>query len=270
MPRAPQTSSPPAAPLPPRQGAILAIVTDQGFATVEALAERFGVSPQTIRREIIQLDRAGLLQRFHGGAGLPGPTVRLGYARKQTLAAPAKDRIGAAAAALVPDGASVFLDVGTTVEAVARALRHKRGLRVFTSSLPAAMLLAGHDSTEVFVTGGVVRGADGSLVGDSVTQAIAQLRVDVAVIGFSGVDEDGSPMDFDIQKVAVKQAVIANARSAVAVGDSLKFARQAVVRIGPPSAFARLVTDAPPPARLAERFAAGGLAVTVAAGDGDG
>lgn len=266
MPRAPRTSSTAAAALPPRQSAILAIVTEQGFATVEALAQRFEVSPQTIRREIIQLDQTGLLQRFHGGAGLPGPTVRLGYAHKQTLAAPAKDRIGAAAAALVQDGASVFLDVGTTVEAVARILRDKRGLRVFTSSLPAAMLLAGHDSTEVFVTGGVVRGADGSLVGDSVTQAIAGLRVDVAMIGFSGVDQDGSLMDFDIQKVAVKQGIMANARCAVAVGDSQKFARSAVVRIGQPSAFAHLVTDAPPPPWLGERFKAEGLPVTIASG----
>lgn len=247
-----------------RQREILRIAKDRGFATVEALAAQFDVSAQTIRREIIRLHDAGLLQRFHGGAGVRDNSVRLGYAQKQMVAPQGKERIGAAVAALVPEGASVFLDVGTTAEAVARALRGKHRLHVFTNSLPAATLLAGRDGIEVFVTGGIVRGADGSLVGDSVTASIARFRVDYAVIGFSGFDDDGSPMDFDIQKVAVKQAVIANARQVVAVADATKFMHSAIVRVAPPAVFSTLVTDEPPPARLRGLFADNGVRVLVA------
>jgi DeoR family glycerol-3-phosphate regulon repressor len=247
-----------------RQQAILTIVREQGFSTLEALAARFDVSVQTVRREIIRLDSLGLLQRFHGGVGLRGSTVRLGYAQKRTVAADAKERIGQGAAALIKDGASVFLDVGTTAEAVARALRGRHSLRVFTCSLPAAMLLAGSPGIEVFVTGGLVRGADGSLVGDSVSAAIARFKVDYAVVGFSGVDEDdGALMDFDLQKVAVKQAILANARHTIAVGHGAKLQHPAVVRIAPPAAFGTLVTDEPPRDRLRDLFDAQGLHVEV-------
>ena len=121
-----------------RQAALLALVRSRGYATVEWLAEHFAVSAQTVRRDIIRLDERGMLQRFHGGAGAAGASVvRLGYAEKQELAVDAKLAIGVAAARLVPNGASVFVDVGTTAEAVARALAGHTSLRVFTNSLAA-------------------------------------------------------------------------------------------------------------------------------------
>ncbi|WP_374441924.1 DeoR/GlpR family DNA-binding transcription regulator [Stella sp.] len=247
-----------------RRAAILAIVREQGFATVEALARRFGLSAQTVRRDIVHLDAEGLLQRFHGGAGWREGHVRLGYAEKRAVAADAKDRIGRAAAALVPDGAAVFLDVGTTVEAVARALRGRRHLRVFTSSLPAATILADADGIELFVLGGSIRGADGSLVGDQTTAAIARFRFDHAVIGFSGCEPDGTLMDYDLAKVAVKQAAIARSRRAIAAGTADKFRHSALVAVAGFDALADLVTDAPLPPPLTELAASNGVALVVA------
>lgn len=229
-----------------RRLAILTIVRKQGYATIEALARHFALSMQTVRRDIVQLDAQGLLQRFHGGAGVREAHVRLGYAEKRIVATDAKERIGRAAAALIPDGAAVFLDVGTTVEAVARALRGRRDLRVFTCSLPAAMLLAEQDGPELVVLGGQVRGADGSLVGDMTTAAIGRFRFDLAIIGFSGFEPDGIFMDFDLQKVAVKQAAIARSRSAIAVGTAVKLTRSAIVAVAPADAFSHLVTDQTP------------------------
>ncbi len=250
--------------LTPRQADILKIVQAKGFATIEALARQFDVSTQTVRRDLIRLQEAQLLQRFHGGAGMPENTVRLGYAQKRGLAADAKHRIGDATARLIPDGASVFLDVGTTVEAVARALRFRRGLHIFTASLNAAAILAGADAHQVFVVGGLVRGADGSLVGDTAIANLGPFKFDCAVIGLSGFDDDGALMDFDMQKVAVKQAAIANARRVVAVADASKFERSAVVRVAPPSAVHVLVTDAPPPAALRRALTDAGLELIVA------
>lgn len=247
-----------------RQRRIVEIVRELGFATVEALAREFDVSAQTVRRDIIFLDERELLQRFHGGAGLRETTVRLGYGQKQSVAAEAKTRIGEAVAALIPEGASVFLDVGTTVEAVARSLRLRNSLHVFTSSLPAATLLAGRPGIELFVTGGQVRGLDGSLVGETTTAALARFRLDYAVLGLSGFDDDGWIMDFDLQKVGVKQAALAAARQGIAVADAGKFERSAIVRVAPPERFARLVSDAAPPAHLAALFRTAGLDLTIA------
>lgn len=229
-----------------RQKAIVAIVGEQGFATIDALARHFDVSAQSVRRDIIRLDADGLLQRFHGGAGIRETTVRLGYAEKRIIASDAKERIGQVAASLIPEGAAVFLDVGTTVEAVARALRQKRALRVFTVSLPAAAILTGRPGIELYVFGGSVRGADGSLTGESTVAAIGRFRFDHAVIGYSGFDADGALMDFDLEKVAVKQQAIARSAAVLAVGDSSKFARHALVRVAAPEAIGRLVTDSVP------------------------
>lgn len=229
-----------------RQKAIVAIVSEQGFATIDALARHFDVSAQSVRRDIIRLDADGLLQRFHGGAGIRETTVRLGYAEKRITASDAKERIGQAAASLIPEGAVVFLDVGTTVEAVARALRQKQALRVFTVSLPAAAILTGRPGIELYVFGGSVRGADGSLTGESTVAAIGRFRFDHAVIGYSGFDADGALMDFDLEKVAVKQQAIARSGTVLAVGDSSKFARHALVRVAAPEAIGRIVTESIP------------------------
>jgi DeoR family transcriptional regulator, glycerol-3-phosphate regulon repressor len=233
-----------------RRSSLLGIVQGQGFATVEALAERFGVSTQTIRRDIIWLDERGLLQRFHGGAGALDATVRLGYAQKQTVSVEAKSAIGRAAAALVPENATIFLDVGTTVEAAARALAERRSLRVFTNSLPSALHLAGRPGIEVTVTGGTLRGADGSLVGEGATALLRDLRLDLALIGLSGWDEDGAPMDFDLDKIAVKRLAIARSRRTIALCDASKFERMATARIAPLDAFACLACDRVPSGAL--------------------
>ncbi len=248
-----------------RQGRLLEIVRDRGFATLEELAALFQVSTQTIRRDVIRLDAAGLLQRFHGGVGAPGDRVRLGYRRKQAMAIQAKARIAALAAGLVVDGAAVYLDVGTTVEALAGELLGKTLRAVFTNNMPAALLLGSDQSLEVYVTGGQVRGADGSLVGEGAAKELRALAVDIAFIACSGFAEDGSPMDFDPQKVAIKQAVLANARCAVLLADSSKFARSALAKIAPPDSFSALVSDAAPPERLALSLSSAGVDLRIAA-----
>jgi DeoR family glycerol-3-phosphate regulon repressor len=247
-----------------RQQRILAAVQAQGFATIEALADTLGVSAQTARREAIRLQEAGLLQRFHGGVGLPEERVRPGYALKRHAAPEAKRRIGAAVAALVPRGASVFIDVGTTAEAAARALADHGRLRVVTVSLHVAGLLAGRPGIEVFVAGGTLRGADGSLVGVETCAALARFRCDIALIGCSGFAEDGAVMDHDLDKIAAKQAMLRAARNAVLLADAAKFARTAPALVAPAAAFGRLVTDAAPPAGLAAALAAQGTMTVLA------
>lgn len=246
-----------------RQAALLRLVGEQGFGTVEGLARRFGVSAQTVRRDIIALTERGLLQRFHGGAG-PANAVRLGHAEKTERHRDAKAWIGAAVAAEVPAGVALFLDVGTTAEAVAAALSTHPQLRIFTNNMQAALRLAGAEGPQVRVLGGVLRGADGSLVGGEAVLALGGLSLDFAIIGCSGFDAAGAPTDFDPEKIALKRAAIAAARQAVLVADASKFGHAALERIAPAKAFAMLVTDAAPAGSLAEAFRMAGIAIRVA------
>ncbi|MGP9819617.1 DeoR/GlpR family DNA-binding transcription regulator [Salinarimonas sp. NSM] len=238
-----------------RQREILALVEARGFVTIEDLARQFDVSAQTIRRDIIRLDERGVLQRFHGGAGLSEARRRPAYAEKQAIHVAAKERIGARAAAEVPRAAAVFIDVGTTAEAAARALATRADCRVFTSSLAVAAILGGaRDGPDVRVLGGQLRGPDGSLVGAEALEALARLRLDVALVGCSGFDSDGAPLDFDPDKVALKRLAVERAREALVLADATKFAREALMRIAPAQAFLALVTDRTPEGALAEAF----------------
>jgi len=237
-----------------RQARIVEIVSQQGFATIETLARDFGVSTQSVRRDIIRLDAAGLLQRFHGGVGVRETSARMDYAEKRTVATDAKHGIATRAATLIPEGSVVFLDVGTTVEAVAQALTQKQRLRVFTASLAAASILSGRPGIDVFVLGGFVRGLDGSVAGETTVSMLARFRFDYAVIGFSGIDRDGALMDYDLEKVAVKQLAIDQSAHTLVVGDSSKFRKSAVVRFGAGAKSVVFVTESAPPESIAEKL----------------
>lgn len=241
--------------LPERQRLIIDKIMATGFATIEALAEELNVSGQTVRREIKRLEEMDILQRFHGGAGFTDGPVRLGFAKKTQIAHGAKAMIGQRAAREIPNGASVFLDIGSTVNEVATAFREHKGLRIFTNNLTAAMILSSQREIDVFVTGGSVRGADGSLVGDAALRGIEMFRADFAVLGFSGYESDGTLMDFDLDKVAVKRAMIRNAKRTIVVGDNSKFSKGAVVAVASFAEIDAIVTDLVPSKAIATKLA---------------
>jgi len=248
-----------------RQTEIVTIVGENGYTTLESLANRFSVSMQSVRRDIIQLDQMRLIQRFHGGAGPSDSTIRLGYQEKRARSAEAKTKIAKRGIELIPEGATIYLDVGTTVEALAKELRGRlAGLRVFTTSLATGMILAGEQDLELHVVGGTARGADGSLTGATTVAMISSIRFDLAFIGYSGFDDDGTVMDYDLEKIAVKQAAMRRSGKSVAIGDQAKFEQHAIAQIAPPRSFSTLVTDARPPMRLAEMFSSAGLEVIIA------
>jgi len=226
-----------------RQQSIIDRVTTSGFATIEALADELGVSGQTVRRDIRRLEDLRVLQRFHGGAGLKEQTIRPAFELKSETARDAKIGIGEAIARIVPDGAAVFLDVGTTINAAAHALTKRRGLRVFTNNLQAALILATQSDAEILVAGGMIRGADGSTVGVVAARLLETVRADYAVIGFSGFEPDGIVTDFDPDKIAIKQIMMRNSSCAILVGDGSKFARRATMRLAAVSEFSDVITD---------------------------
>jgi DeoR family transcriptional regulator, glycerol-3-phosphate regulon repressor len=234
-----------------RQTEILNLARASGRVLVEDLARRFEVSAQTIRKDLNDLCEQRALTRIHGGAMIASGVENLAYEARRFVAADEKKAIGAAAAALIPNGCSLFINIGTTTEEVASALTSHEDLLVITNNLNVAMLLYRHPRIEVVVAGGAVRRADGAVVGSTATQLIGQFKVDYAIIGTSAIDEEGALLDFDYREVQVAQAIIANARNVMLVADSTKFTRSAPVRIAHMSQIQTFVTDSALPAGIA-------------------
>ena len=232
--------------LNPRQERIIDLVRERGFVAIEALAEHFEVTPQTIRRDINQLCERGLMRRYHGGAGLPSSVENLAYQTRQVLNRGEKARIAKVVAAEVPDNASLFINIGTTTEEVAKALIDHHGLRVITNNLNVANMLAEKPDFEVIVAGGLVRSRDRGIVGEATLDTIRQFKVDIGIIGISGIDDDGSLLDFDYREVRVSQAIIVNSRRVFLATDHTKFGRNALVRLGHVREIDALFTDRRP------------------------
>lgn len=229
--------------LPERLNEILELARETGRVTVEDLSRRFDVSPQTIRKDLNDLCEKRLLARVHGGAVISSGVENMRYEARRLIAADQKAAIAQAAAQLIPNNASLFINIGTTTEAVARALLQHDELMVITNNINVASEMRLYPQIEVVIAGGVVRRADGGIVGEAAVDFIRQFKVDFAVIGASAIDEDGALLDYDYREVKVAQAIIENARSVILVADSTKFERSAPVRIAHLEQIDVLITD---------------------------
>ncbi len=248
----------------PRQALLLADVRDQGAVSVEALARRLSVTLQTVRRDVKLLADAGLLARFHGGVRLPGSTTEnIAYGQRQRLNQAAKQRIARRVAAAVPSGCSLLVNIGTTTEAIARELLHHKELRVITNNLNVAAILSDNPDCEVIVAGGIVRRRDRGIVGEATIDFIRQFKADIALIGISGIEDDGSLRDFDYREVKVARAIIEHSRQVWLAADHSKFMRPAMVELARLDEIDRLFTDQPPPAPFPELLAQAAVSCVV-------
>lgn len=247
-----------------RQEQILDLVRRTGFTRIEVLAERFGVSAQTVRRDVRALCDSGLLRRHHGGVGLMQFSGNLDYERRRILRLPEKHRIAETVARIVPDGASLFLGIGTTPQQVAQALTGHHDLLVVTNNLGVAEAFAGSNDCSVILPGGKVRNRHRDLITPAAAELYATYRVDFAIVGVGGIDPDGTLLDFDGDEVRARQAMADNARCRVLVADHTKHGRRAPARGGHITDIDRVVTDRALPATLQRTLDAAGVAVSVA------
>ncbi len=235
-----------------RQSEILDLARSEGKVLVDDLAGRFGVTLQTIRRDLTELADAGRLDCVHGGAILRAGVANIGYAERRSLNAEAKAAIARTCAAAIPDNSSLFLNIGTTTEAVARASGSpqpdSRG-----QQHECREYSGGQRKLQCDRGGGVLRRSDGGLVGDLTTAAIAAFKVDFAIIGTSGLDGDGDLLDFDSQEVRVSRAILRQSRQSFLVADASKLGRAAPVRIASLSELDAVFTDHPLPEPLTTR-----------------
>lgn len=250
-----------------RHPEILDIARQSGKVTVEGLADYFGVTVQTIRRDLTELADGGKLERVHGGAVLPSGVSNIGYEDRRRLNEHVKVIIARACAREIPNDCSIFLNIGTSTEAVARELLHHHNIMVVTNNMNVANILVGNPDCKIVVAGGELRRADGGLTGNLTTTTIEQFKFDIAIIGCSALDSDGDILDFDIQEVGVSQTIIRQARRTFLVSDQSKFQRTAPARIGSLQDIDVFFTDQPPPSPLQLRCRDWGTELRIAAPD---
>jgi DeoR family glycerol-3-phosphate regulon repressor len=235
-----------------RRRQIVELVKAHGFVSVEGLARQFSVTPQTIRRDIKELSAEGLIRRYHGGAGLPSSVENISYATRKVMQLEEKRRIAQTLARYIPDSASVFINIGTTTEEVAKALLDHRFLRVITNNLNVATILSQKEDFEVLIAGGLVRSKDRGVTGEETISFIRQFKADFGIIGISGIDMDGTLLDFDYREVRVAKEIIANSVKVFLAADHTKFGRNAMVRLCSLNEIDRLFTDRRPCGEMME------------------
>ncbi len=233
-----------------RHEEIISLIKNSGFVTVEEMAKTFNVTPQTIRRDINFLDEEGYISRYHGGAGLSVSTENVAYRHRKELLLGEKKEIAKAVAGMIKDNTSLFINIGTTTEYVASELILHKKLRIITNNLNVAAIMSKKEDFEVIVTGGIVRSKDGGITGEATVNFIRQFKVDVGIIGISGIDLDGTLLDFDFREVHVARTIMENSRKVYLVTDHSKFGRNAMVKLGNITEIDTLITDKKPPEEL--------------------
>lgn len=253
-----------------RHQEILEVLHRDGRLQVRKLAEHFGVSTVTIRTDLEYLEQRGLLRRTRGGA-VPAETKRFELPLEETrqVHAREKERIGHHAAALVRDGETIILDVGSTTTELARALPPSlRNVVVITSGLNIALLLESHPGITVIVTGGTLRPLQHSLVNPYGTLLLQEINADKAFIGCNGVHPDKGFTNTNLQEAEIKRAMIEAARETIVLADHSKLMQVAAARIGPLEAAHLLITDRKAKSEDLLALRQRGLEVALAARDG--
>ncbi len=226
-----------------RQNSIIDRARRDGFVSVDIMAIDFNVTPQTIRRDLNFLCDNLLLNRHHGGATLPSDIENTSYNARRSMNYDNKQIIARMVSEFIPEKSSLFMNIGTTTEEVAKSLLEHKELRIITNNLNVANIMAVNDGFEIIIAGGYVRNRDRGVVGEATIDFMSQFRVDYAIIGISGIDDDGMLLDYDYREVRVAQAIIKNAREVLLVADHSKFNRRPIVRLCPADEIDHLFTD---------------------------
>ncbi|HAI5545686.1 TPA: DeoR/GlpR family transcriptional regulator [Escherichia coli] len=187
---------------------------------------------------------------YLGGAALPSSSVNTPWHDRKATQTEEKERIARKVAEQIPNGSTLFIDIGTTPEAVAHALLNHSNLRIVTNNLNVANTLMVKEDFRIILAGGELRSRDGGIIGEATLDFISQFRLDFGILGISGIDSDGSLLEFDYHEVRTKRAIIENSRHVMLVVDHSKFGRNAMVNMGSISMVDAVYTDTMPPASV--------------------
>ncbi|WP_114194318.1 DeoR/GlpR family DNA-binding transcription regulator [Edaphovirga cremea] len=235
----------------PRHDHLITLIADRGYMNIDELAQILDVSTQTVRRDIRKLSDLGLVSRHHGGAGRASSVMNTSFEQREISYTEEKMAIARDVVESIPDGCTLFVTIGTTVEHIARALESRKNLRVITNSLRVAHILYKHTGFEVMVPGGIIRPHNGGIIGPSAVSFVEGFRADYMITSMGAIEGDGSILEFDVNEAAVAKAMIAHSRYLLLAADHTKFRASAAVEIGNVKQASTLFTDDTPPAQLA-------------------
>lgn len=244
-----------------RRSALLGIVQERGYVSLTEAAAALGVSAQTIRRDALDLENMGRAKRIHGGIAFTGTLDPAAYRQRQHSQTHEKRMIAEHIAGLVSDGATIFLDIGTTCEAVAIALLARRNLKIVTYSIRSAALFDKREDFTVAIPGGIVRHIDGAIIGAGGEAFIAQFSFDYAVLAVSGLDMEGRLRDDDEFEVLRVRTAMAQARRTILALTSDKIGTEGLVTLCDLRDIDTVVTNDRLPAMIRELAAQGGVKV---------
>lgn len=224
-----------------RQAIIVEKVNATGRVLAAALAQEFEVSEGSIRRDLRELSDAGLVQRFHGGASRLVTPV-LDFRRRETLGAGEKQLFGKAAAATIPEGATLLIDSSTTAMHFIRSLPATRSVRIITTAVDAAAAALDHPLAEVILLGGRLSKLTRSATGPGAIEAIRALKVDCCILGTCGVDDELMLRADDIDDAFLKTTMIEAANKTLLLAPYDKLGRAATYKVAPVSVVSTLFT----------------------------
>lgn len=252
-----------------RQKKILEFIRANSAATVADLCESFQVSEMTIRRDLAELDEAGLLRRVHGGATLgTGRSNEPTYRARALENHEAKQAIAALAASLVADGDSIALDVGTTIHEMVSPLKDRLDLTILTPSLSIANSLLEvfrpNSGMRLMLTGGIVRQDEKSLIGEYAQSMYHNLNVDKAFLGVGALNIKEGFTEYNLDDAAVKKAMLGSAEKVYFLADGSKFGRSTFASVAPLSTATAILTDSSAPQAIISQIQAMGVEVIVA------
>ncbi|MDU0309930.1 DeoR/GlpR family DNA-binding transcription regulator [Rhizobium sp. 10PS4] len=256
-----------------RHARILETLARKGAVSVSDVASQLAVSEMTVRRDLIELEKDGRLVRTHGGAVRSGkafePIANEAVEREEptfesrlTRNAAAKRTIAMAAAGVAAGARTLALDVGTTTYLLSGLLLNQPHTKIFTNGVRNAMQL-GTGFGEVYLPGGRMRGEEMAISSQSAVSQFEELWFDIAFVGVSGITAQGI-YDYSFEDTDMKRVYLRRATQKVVLCDSTKFKRMSLVHIAPLQQFDMLITDAMPPADLADALAAAGVDVRIA------
>lgn len=231
----------------PRHDQLISLIAERGYMNIEELAQLLDVSTQTVRRDIRKLSEQGLITRHHGGAGRVSSVMNVAFEQREQSLTREKQLMAEAVADYLPERCTVFITIGTTVEAVARALVYRSDLRIITNSLRVAEILYKNTELEVMVPGGTLRPHNGGIVGPNTVSFIEGFRADYLITSIGAIDSDGTLLEFDVNEATVARTMMSHARHTLLIADHSKFTASAAVSVSNARFINAFFTDTVPP-----------------------
>lgn len=236
-----------------------------GSCRISVLARQLKVSDETVRRNIKSLQSSGLVKKVHGGVSLTGSlsTFEQPFQRRMDKNAEAKIQLAGFLAKTIENGDSLFLDTGSTVAYVAKALQNHQDLYVVTHSINVAQLLTGRNNNRVFFAGGELRNKDGAAFGQNALEFVRGFNLHYAIVSVSAINAQGGFMLYETEEADMTSAALGQAQFGITVADATKFGTRAPVTLQSPDKIDKLVTDEPPDEAIAAMLTQNEIAVDV-------